>query len=127
MTDGWDDETEIFTWKGKDYVDAEHDGSILLTQKCVDDNNIPIAEWMRCCCGIDITDEDERDDWEDEIEDGYHYLLSITNVTIHPWTPELSQEFDESGLETEVTLAFNNLPINLLDLEGAEVHRWFDG
>ena len=105
------DGDKIFTYEGADYViDPEHSGTLLITQKCIDDNKLEIQEYKL----TKLSDYPET--YEEDIEDGYDYVLSIEHLC--------AVDDDGDDDDEEATLAVNNLPTNLLDLDGCEEKYW---
>lgn len=109
----WDekDGEDVFTYKGVDYVfDEEHGGTLLISQKCIDDNKLEIEKRKL----IKLSEDPEH--YKDDIEDGYDYLLSISHLC--------AVDDDGDDDDEEATLAVNCLPSNLLELDGCAVRNW---
>ena len=92
-------EPESFTYKGIDYIDANHSSTILVTDKVIEDNNLQ------------------------EFIDTNTNTITLTNCG--PMSNPYDDDWSSEEEEQEVTLAFNGLPIDLLSQEGVVIDSWF--
>lgn len=106
---------DIFTYEGVDYVDANHSGTLLVTEQAVIDYNLS-----------EFIDEELDSIYEDLLDNGYKHVIVVDNVTTND--DKFSDEFHSNEeLEFEVTMSYNGLPVNLLTKEGVTVDSWMNG
>ena len=118
MEEGSFDEKDgrtVFIYKSVEHVYADEvSGSILITQKCIDENKLDIDAMG----GRRLSEHKET--YEKSIKDGYDYIIYIENLC-----PEDGDYNDYD--DKEATLVVNGLPPNLLELDGCYIKTWCDG